>query len=331
MSVYYNEAKGRWHWQFKARIDGIQHRLSKLLPTGWSEAQADRYDQQETARTYARLTSGQRASTVPLIDMAVKLYLDERVPELRDGKNGAANLAHLYDWYHDKGLDQLGVISRGYRKTKGSELSPATIRQRLATLRSAASYALKSHGLGKREWIEQMSMPSVSNERRVYLSRAEVLRLCRAIKEPTTRAWVLLTFATGSRPGELQRSAVLDDGARFAKRLKNDEFALKPVPLKYRRYTRHWPLTHNYTWYSRIFREAAKSLGYTDLRPHDLRHSTASALMTSGATLVQIGKVLNHKTAQATNRYTHLDEEEKMRLLGRMVSQKRPNLKRSAA
>lgn len=331
MSVYYDAVRKRWRWQFKANIDGHRHRLSKLLPGGWSEAQARRYDEQETARTYARLSTGKRVSTVPLIALAVKHYLDERVPELADGKNSAANLLHLLPHYKDKGCDQLGQVARDYAKKMRGKLAPATIKQRLATLRSAATYALKYHSIGTMEWIEQMPMPSVDNERKVYLRRAEVLQLCRAIKDLPTRAWVLLTFATGSRPGELFRSDVVNGGTHFAKRLKNGDYALKPIVGKFRRYTRHWPLPHDYTWHSRVFREARDALKLGDVRPHDLRHSTASALIAGGASLAQVGKVLNHKTAQASNRYAHMYDEEQARLLAGIVGQKRPHKKRDAA
>jgi len=75
MSVYFDEEKGRYRWQFKATIAGERHRLSRLLPARWSETQARRYDEQETARTYARLSSGRKA-LAPEIAEAVKLYLD---------------------------------------------------------------------------------------------------------------------------------------------------------------------------------------------------------------------------------------------------------------
>lgn len=323
MSIYYDEARGRWRWQFKAAVDGERHRLSKLLPRGWSEAQARRYDEQETARTYARLATGKRVSAVPLIAQVVKLYLDERVPDLADGRNAAANLAHLLPYFNDRGLDQLGDVARVYIKATRGKLAPATVRQRLATLRSAAAHGLKQHSLGSTDWIAAMPMPSVDNAREVYLRRDDVLRLARAIKDRPTRAWVLLTFGTGSRPGELFR-ATPRDGTHMVMRTKNGSVSVKPVPPKLRRYLRHWPMPHDYTWHSRHFRAARKALGLGDLRPHDLRHSTASALIANGATLAQVGKVLDHKTAQASNRYAHLYDEERERLLAGVVGQKRP-------
>lgn len=327
MSIYYDQERGRWRWQFKANIDGERHRLSKLLPSGWSESQARRFDDQETARTYARLTSGRRVSTVPLIDAAVALYLTERIPHQRDGLNAARGLAHLLPFYQGKTLDRLGEVARAYEKAERKNLAPATIRQRLATLRSAAAHALKYHSIGSRDWIAAMPMPSVKNERHYYLTRAEVVRLARAIADPPTRAWVLLTFGTGSRPGELFRAdAFQAEGAFLLPETKNGERELKPVPTKLRRYMRHWPMPHDYTWHSRHFRAAREAVGLDHIRAHDLRHSLASELLAQGASLPQIGHVLGHKTAQATRRYAHMQLQQKAAML-EGVWQKRPHKK----
>ena len=45
------------------------------------------------------------------------------------------------------------------------------------------------------------------------------------------------------------------------------------------------------------------------LRVHDLRHSFASVLVSSGETLETIGKLLGHKQHQTTMRYSHLMDD----------------------
>ena len=49
--------------------------------------------------------------------------------------------------------------------------------------------------------------------------------------------------------------------------------------------------------------------GCPDLRMHDLRHSFASAAISAGLGLAQIGELLGHRSAQTTMRYAHLMEE----------------------
>jgi len=49
--------------------------------------------------------------------------------------------------------------------------------------------------------------------------------------------------------------------------------------------------------------------GCPDLRLHDLRHSFASAAISAGLTLPQIGELLGHSSTQTTKRYSHLMDE----------------------
>jgi integrase len=51
----------------------------------------------------------------------------------------------------------------------------------------------------------------------------------------------------------------------------------------------------------------AKNAKLDGVRVHDLRHSFASILVSSGRTLAQIGALLGHASAQTTQRYAHAD------------------------
>jgi integrase len=52
-----------------------------------------------------------------------------------------------------------------------------------------------------------------------------------------------------------------------------------------------------------------KAAGISDLRLHDLRHSYASALVSSGASLPLIGAMLGHASPTTTARYAHLFQD----------------------
>jgi len=52
-----------------------------------------------------------------------------------------------------------------------------------------------------------------------------------------------------------------------------------------------------------------KAAGITNLRLHDLRHSFASLLASSGASLPLIGELLGHTQPQTTARYAHLFDD----------------------
>lgn len=52
-----------------------------------------------------------------------------------------------------------------------------------------------------------------------------------------------------------------------------------------------------------------ETAGIEDVRLHDLRHSYASVVANSGASLLVIGKLLGHTNSQTTGRYAHLTDD----------------------
>ncbi|MCB1770973.1 MAG: tyrosine-type recombinase/integrase, partial [Candidatus Competibacteraceae bacterium] len=55
-----------------------------------------------------------------------------------------------------------------------------------------------------------------------------------------------------------------------------------------------------------------------DFHWHDLRHSAASYLAMSGATLQEIAAILGHKTLAMVKRYAHLSEPHTASVVNRM-------------
>ena len=56
----------------------------------------------------------------------------------------------------------------------------------------------------------------------------------------------------------------------------------------------------------RFWAKVQKDAGLADVRIHDLRHTFASLLVSGGASLEMIGKLLGHSQMQTTQRYAHL-------------------------
>ena len=56
-----------------------------------------------------------------------------------------------------------------------------------------------------------------------------------------------------------------------------------------------------------------KAAGIVGLRPHDLRHSFASQLVSGGASLVLVGSLLGHSNPSTTSKYSHLFDDPQRR------------------
>jgi integrase len=312
MSIAWDKRNKRWRFYFDRTIASQRARASKILPAGWSHAQARAYDKAEEARLYAIASGIERVDDRPPIARAVQLYLDHRIPELRNGKKAAQDLAHLVPWIEGRALQELPDVAREYR-ADNAELAPATLRNRLAYLKAAVRYAYRRHGLGDRDYSDRMELPAVRNERQEYIEVEPFRRFLRHVPSRDGRDLFTLAFFTGLRWRAnlltLTRQQIVRRGSAVwlsIPRTKNDAPLMVPVPADAQAALRSVPFPRGDSAYYREFRAARAAIRRPGLRPHDLRHSLASVLASSGASLPEIGAVLGHTSVQATQRYAHL-------------------------
>ena len=79
---------------------------------------------------------------------------------------------------------------------------------------------------------------------------------------------------------------------------------------------------HRYATF-KAWTRITKAAGVTGLRIHDLRHSFASELVSSGASLPLIGRLLGHSDVKTTSRYAHLYDDplrEAVEKVGKVVA-----------
>jgi len=203
-----------------------------------------------------------------------------------------------------------------------------TVGRYLAAQRAAWNWARNSgYGLASRPWPTGV-MLSEPKARVRYLSDEELMALqtAAAANGPVMSKAITVAITTGARQAELfgltWGDVDFEHGAvRFIK-TKNGEarsvhlpriaiealLALKPEKIDPAAPVFLTPeggkLTVNRanTQWKRI-REAA---GLKNFRWHDLRHTCASFLAQNGATLLEIGAVLGHQSADITMKYAHL-------------------------
>jgi integrase len=300
MSIRWDTRNKRWRYEFDRVIEGRRHRLSRLLPRGWSQAQADAYDRKESGHLYAVATGVEQRDA--LIDEAVVLYLRDKTA-LKSYKATAEHLAAIAWAYTGKPLSALPAVAR--EVAEKAEVAPATVRNRLACLKAACRWAWKAHGLTRDDPTTRMQLPQVSNERQVYIGRKAMLQACRACTHWETQVAIRVAFYSGLRLGELLRVQPEGD-ALVLHDTKNGDRRAVPVHPKIRHLLRFLPLTAPKITIQRAWQRARARVGMEHVTLHDLRHSAASEMVNAGVDLFVVGKVLGHRDSRSTQRYSHL-------------------------
>lgn len=305
MSIYKDKDRGCYVFEFSRVIQGKRIRTRKILPQSWTQAKADAFDREESARLYAVATNVTKPEYA--IADAVAKYMKDKTPHLKSGKNIDGELAQMYWAYKGKMLSELPEVCQEYVrkavKDGGEPLAPATLRNRIRYLTSACRYGWKHYRMCEHDPAERVIVPTVRNERQSSVTRAQVVRLARKCRHKATRAAILIAFYSGMRMDEIRRAKrvegmfVLDDSKNGRPRHipmhpKIKQFAKRKLPDQSR--------------ISTHFRRVRATMGMDWLHFHDLRHSSASAMINAGVDLYTVGAVLGHKSSQSTKRYSHL-------------------------
>jgi integrase len=166
--------------------------------------------------------------------------------------------------------------------------------------------------------------------------RQRLLTACQGSRNQYLYTVVVLALSTGARKMELLRLTWQDvdlqrgvltlhetkNGERHILHLTNLALALMRQHAKRQRMdaalvfpdpTGTKPCSIREAW-----EYAVKRAGIADFRFHDLRHSAASYLAMSGASLAEIAEILGHKTLSMVKRYTHLSDAHTRNVVARM-------------
>ncbi len=301
MSIHWDTRNRRWRFQFDRWVAGRRHRASRLLPQGWNQAQADAYDRKESGRLYAVASGVERLD--PLIDDAVVAYLRDK-QALKSIKSAAENLAAITWAYTGRPMSELADVARAV-STCDMGWAPATIRQRLALLKAACRWAWKARGMVDADPTTRMQLPTVRNERHVYIDRLQMLQVARQCTNAQARAAIRMAFYSGLRLSELLRAEVID-GVIVLEDTKNGDRRAIPAHPRIRHLLPWLPLSVQKRTLQAAWMRACERAGLVGVHFHDLRHSAASAMVNAGVPLYDVGAVLGHRDPRSTGRYAHL-------------------------
>jgi len=230
-----------------------------------------------------------------------------------------------------------GLVDTGRQRT------PATVNRLRAQLAALYRHARVAWGLTIDSPLRSVPPRPEKNQRKRFLAESEVARLLAAARVSTWSKLyllVLMALTTGARRGELTglRWTDIDFEARTAilRDSKNGDPRVLTIPPEVmvelgrlrelgdalvfaRPGAPYTPFDFRVAWWA-----ALEAAGIERWRPtarpdqgfrfHDLRHSTASFIAASGASLFQIGEVLGHRSSATTKRYSHLMTSAKQQL-----------------
>jgi integrase len=211
---------------------------------------------------------------------------------------------------------------------KISEGTPTRANRVLEVLRKAINLAIRW------EWIEKNPADGFrrnsEHAREKYLTTEEYERVFAALenmKNQKAANAVRLLILTGARRGEVLglewEDLDLDIGIWNRPPHKSKDRKKKRVPLSNEalllllsmretagsRFLFPTSTGTHMSDLNRPWRWLRSEVELPDLRIHDLRHSFASILVSSGETLETIGKLLGHSQHQTTMRYAHLMDD----------------------
>lgn len=262
-----------------------------------------------------------------VVDM-VELYLEEKLPGKKSAKD---TKRHLLWWKKQIGHHKLSGATPDLRADTLRKLkrgrTPATVNRYRISISAAFSATVKDWHWLQSNPMHEVRKPDEPKGRIRFLSddeRAALLKACRESKSPHLYPIVVLALSTGMRQGEILgltwEAVDLKSGHVTLFDTKNGETRGVPVvgvaldlltehakvrridtPLVFPSTKGSTPINFRQGWLS-----AVEAAGIEDFRFHDLRHTAASHLAMSGATLAEIAEILGHKTLAMVKRYSHL-------------------------
>ncbi|PVE05029.1 site-specific integrase [Limnohabitans sp. Rim28] len=239
---------------------------------------------------------------------------------------------HLLPRFGKRYMDEITrqdiVKIHGDRKASGAAAGSAN--RLLIMMRYIFNLALKWEVPGiKTNPCKGIPLMEENNKMERYLSVEEAQRLYEAVckSENTMLKFIVpMLILTGARKREVldARWEDFDLGRRAwripisksgkARHVPLSDGALTLLATMPRKTDCEWAFANPETGkpYVSIYyawNTARKSIGLSDVRMHDLRHSFASLLINSGRTLYEVQHILGHTQVKTTQRYAHLSQD----------------------
>jgi len=306
----------------------------------------------EIERKAARgtLLSSHEARTRTLSD-AIHKYISEILPRKApktvkdqtqqllwwDSRLGTSKLSELSSHAISSGLSEL---LNSKRPSATANRSPATAIRYLAALSHVLSFCVKEWNWLDSNPVSRVSRPREPRGRVRFLdNKTELPRLleaCQSSNNPNLYPVVLIALHTGARKREITtlKWSNIDFDRKTMTLTNTKNRDIRTCPLRdeilailarnrsedtesyvFRAKRNSGPTEIRSAW-----ERALKKAKIDDFRFHDLRHTCASYLAMSNASLTDIAEILGHRTITMTARYAHLLDDHKRSVMEKMHS-----------
>jgi site-specific recombinase XerD len=270
----------------------------------------------------------------PLLEAFVEEYFDY----YRANRRPHSVRRHEIAWramqpvFGAKRLDEIAPfdLERYRRQRQRDGRSNVTINRELAFLRNVYTMAI-TWSKATDNPVRQVRFAREDNSRIRMLSPDEETRLVAQCR-PQLKPLVLTALYTGFRASELLSLTwgdvhfgrqVITVRAAYVKNGESRSVPMNKVLTETLRAVRMTGLATErvfcnqhgvpYRSFRTAFKRAVRKAGLVDVTFHDLRHTFASRLVTSGVDLPTVKELMGHKTIAMTLRYTHLSSDHKHR------------------
>lgn len=266
---------------------------------------------------------------ITLAEFFVNIYLPSAKTRKRSWKidEGIFN-RHIGPHFGAKKLSGITFrdVANWFEGKSAAGYAPATCNRMLAVLRAIFNMALQRGEILERSPCSGIRPFKIPGSRERFLEKSETRKLIMALdSKPCREAMAIkLLILTGARKSEIihARKSDVDFERRIltvpvSKSGKKRFIHLSGAAIKILRALfagndSEWlfpakkagkPVCDIFYFWKRL----RKSIGLADVRIHDLRHTFASILVSSGQSLFITQKLLGHQSPATTMRYAHLD------------------------
>lgn len=248
----------------------------------------------------------------------------------RSRRRDEISVAHLNSFF---GNNKLSAITPkdilDYQSNRLKEgIRPATVNRELACLKALFNFAKQRSRFFGDNPVSKVRFLEENNRVERVLTLEEEERLI-AISAPHLRPIITTAIHTGMRKGELLSlkwvNVDLENNVITVESTNTKSKKLKRIPInsKLRKVLIEQKLKTGSKPYvflnpkgepylsafslTTCFENACRRAGILGLRFHDLRHTAATRMIESGASIVAVSKILGHSNLTMTLRYSHPD------------------------